>query len=124
MGEAAKDSATKDGLIQQEISEYKAALEKRPSFYKACYNLALAYHKIGDLPGEIKSLERAIELKSRYPEALYNLAYAYEENNQNDKAMEIWSRYSEVASHLESEKPFVEIAQKEIERLKKGSPSP
>ncbi len=116
--EKAGDEAARDALIRKEIAAYDAALERRPSFYKASYNLALAWHKLGDLPKEIEALERSVELKSRYPEALYNLAYAYEEASDLAKALDAWTRYAEVAARLESEKPFVEVAQKEMARIK------
>jgi len=117
---AAKDGngAAREALIRNEVAAYEAALERRPSFYKACYNLALAWHKLGDLPKEIEALERSVELKSRYPEALYNLAYAYEEAGELARALDIWGRYVEVASRLDGEKPFVEVGQKEMARIK------
>ncbi len=116
--EKAEDTADREALIRKEVEAYEAALQKRPSFYKASYNLALAWHKLGDLLKEIEALERSVELKSRYPEALYNLAYAYEEAGELTKALDGWGRYVEIASRLESEKPFVEVAQKEMARIK------
>lgn len=114
--------------LQKEVESYQKALERRPSFYKACYNLALAYHRLGDLDNEIAAYERALSIKRSYPEGLYNLAYAYEEKGDKGKAMEYWKQYLEIASRFESEAPFVDMAKRELKRLeeetgKSGSPA-
>lgn len=121
------DEKTKAGWLKKEAEAYTMALDRRPTFYKACYNLALAHNKLGDLDSEIAAYERALTIKRTYPEGLYNLAYAWEEKGDRAKAAEYWRQYLEVASRFESEKPYVEMATKELKRLEdalKGENTP
>lgn len=113
----ATDEAEKTQWLRKEVESYEKALEKRSTFYRACYNLALAYYRLGDTDKEIEAYERAITLRRSYPEVLFNLAYAYEEKGNLPKALETWRRYVEVASKVASEKDFQEVAEKEIKRL-------
>jgi len=106
--------------LDLEVEAYVQALDRRPSFYKACYNLALAYNKLGQLDEEIAAYEKALTIKRSYPEGLYNLAYAWEEKGDLGKAVEYWKKYIEVAARYESEKPYVEMAEKELKRLEEA----
>lgn len=55
------------------------ALELKPNYPEALYNLGLAYNALGDKEAAIASYQQAIEKKPDYPEAHYNLGNTMQE---------------------------------------------
>jgi tetratricopeptide (TPR) repeat protein len=119
LAEKATDPAQKVALTTREVESYTRAIELRASFYKAAYNMGLAWHRVGELDKEIAAYAKALDFKSRYPEALYNLAYAYEEKGELSKAADTWTRYLDAAAKLDGEKDYAELAAKERDRIQK-----
>ena len=93
-------------------------------YYKAWYNLAIAYQKSGDVDLEIATYVKALEVRPGYPQALYNLAYAYEDKGATAKAIETWKRYVSVAQRLPTEREYVQTAQAQLDRLSAGVQQP
>jgi tetratricopeptide (TPR) repeat protein len=59
------------------IGWYKKAIELKPDYAEAYYNLGTAYGETGLYDEAIVSLRKAIEIKTDYPEAHGNLGTAY-----------------------------------------------
>jgi len=57
-------------------------------------------------------------MDSRHPGASYGLALAYEKVDPK-KAIEQWENYIELASTLPSEKDWVDIARKHLNKLRR-----
>ena len=114
----------KAALHKQEQDAYQKTIALTPDYYKAWYNLAIAYQKSGEVDLEFATYVKALEVRPAYPQALYNLAYAYEERGATQDAIKTWRRYVSVAQRLPTEREYVQTAQAQLERLTQGASSP
>ena len=63
----------KEGKIDEAEKSYKKAIELKPDYAEAHYNLGVALENLGRLDEAEKSYKKAIELKPDFPEAHNNL---------------------------------------------------
>ena len=75
------------GLVEEAISEFRAALRLRPQSYKAHYNLGSAYEKKGLLKEAINQYKQTLKLKSNYANAHFNLGNIYKQQGLLDQAI-------------------------------------
>jgi len=64
-----------EGKIDEAIQHFEQALDLKPDFAKAHYNLGIALAGTGKLPEAIQHYEQALRLKADYAEAFNNLAW-------------------------------------------------
>lgn len=117
--EAQSSSEKRQAMLREAVRACDEALSRNPNHYRAAYNQALALHMLGEYDKEIEALKAALRIRPRYFEALYNLAVAQTAQGRNEEALRAWEAYVDAASADPNERPFVETARKEIERLKK-----
>ncbi len=104
--------------LREAVRACDEALARNPKHYRAAYNKGVALHRLGEREAEVTAYRAALEVRPDYGEALFNLGAALSALRQNDEALKTWEDYVRAASGDPNERPFVEAARKEIERLK------
>jgi tetratricopeptide (TPR) repeat protein len=105
-------------LYHEAVAEYERAIQLDPKLVEAHLSLAELYQEKGLYQDAIARYSQVLSLDSRHPGATYGLALAYE-NVDAKKAIDQWERYIELASTLPSEKEWVDIARKHLNKLKR-----
>ncbi|MFI5339212.1 MAG: tetratricopeptide repeat protein [Candidatus Methylomirabilales bacterium] len=109
-------------LYHEAVAEYEQAIKLDPKFIEARLNLADLYQEKGLYQDAIARYGQVLSIEPRHPGATYGLAMAYE-NVDSKKAIEQWEKYIELASTLPSEKEWVDIAKKHLNKLRReGQP--
>jgi tetratricopeptide (TPR) repeat protein len=103
------------------VAAYQKAIQIDPAFLDAHLSLGDVYEEKGLYQEAIDRYSYVLSLEARHPGASYGLALAYEKVDAK-KAIEQWERYIDLASTLPSEKEWVEIAQKHLNKLKRENP--
>ncbi len=105
-------------LYHESVAEYQRAIELEPRFLEAHLSLGEIYEEKGLYQEAIARYGHVLSLEPRHPGATYGLALAYEKVDAK-KAIEQWERYIELASTLPSEKDWVDIARKHLNKLRR-----
>ena len=105
-------------LYHEAVAEYEQAIKLDPKFIEAHLNLADLYQEKGLYQDAIARYSQVLSIEPRHPGATYGLARAYE-NVDSKKAIEEWEKYIELASTLPSEKEWVDIAKKHLNKLRR-----
>ena len=103
-------------LYHEAVAEYDLAIKLDPKLIEAHLNLADLYQEKGLYQDAIAHYSQVLSIDPRHPGATYGLAMAYE-NVDSKKAVEQWEKYIELASTLPSEKEWVDIAKKHLNKL-------
>jgi tetratricopeptide (TPR) repeat protein len=90
------------GMVDEAISEYRAALDISPDEGKAHLNLALAYHRKGLLDKAIEHYLSALSLISSSVQVLNNLGLAYYEKGRIEEAIRHFQKALELAPNSEA----------------------
>lgn len=106
-------------LYHEAVAEYEQAIKLDPKFIEAHLNLADLYQEKGLYQDAIARYTQVLSIDARHPGATYGLAMAYEKVDAK-KAIEQWQTYIELASTLPSEKEWVDIAKKHLNKLQRG----
>ncbi len=106
-------------LYHEAVAEYERAIRLDPKFLEAYLSLGEIYEEKGLYQDAIARYSHVLSMDSSHPGATYGLALAYEKVDPK-KAIEQWERYIELASALPSEKEWVDIAQKHLNKLRRG----
>ncbi len=106
-------------LYHEAVAEYEQAIKLDPKFIEAHLNLADLYQEKGLYQEAVARYTQVLSMDPRHPGATYGLAMAYEKVDSK-KAIEQWEKYIELASTLPSEKEWVDIAKKHLNRLRRG----
>jgi tetratricopeptide (TPR) repeat protein len=109
-------------LYHEAVAEYEQAIQLDPKFIDAHMNLADLYQEKGLYQEAIARYDQVLSIDPRHPGATYGLAMAYE-NVDPKKAIQQWEKYIELASTLPSEKEWVDIARKHLNKLKREEKS-
>lgn len=117
-GEKEASSERQEPALREAVRACDEALGRNPKHYRAAYNKGVALHRLGEREGEVAAYRAALQVRPDYAEALFNLGAALSALGRNDEALKTWEEYVRVASGDANERPFVEAARKEIERLK------
>ncbi len=117
---AEKETSTKkqEPWLREAVRACDEALARNPKHYRAAYNKGIALHRLGDRDAEVAAYRAALAVRPDYREALFNLGVALSAQRRNDEAVKVFEDYVRAASGDPNERPFVEAARKEIERLK------
>ncbi|HSB78306.1 MAG TPA: tetratricopeptide repeat protein [Candidatus Methylomirabilis sp.] len=106
-------------LYHEAVSEYQQAITLDPKYLEAHMSLGEIYEEKGLYQEAIARYNQVLDLDPRHPGATYGLALAYERVDPK-KAIEQWERYIDLASTLSTEKDWVDIAKKHLEKLRRG----
>jgi tetratricopeptide (TPR) repeat protein len=106
-------------LYHEAVAEYQQAIALDPKYLEAHMSLGEIYEEKGLYQDAIARYNQVLSFDPRHPGATYGLALAYERVDPK-KAMEQWERYIDLASTLSTEKDWVDIAKKHLERLRRG----
>ncbi|HSB70486.1 MAG TPA: tetratricopeptide repeat protein [Candidatus Methylomirabilis sp.] len=106
-------------LYHEAVAEYQQAIALDPKFMEAHMSLGEIYGEKGLYQDAIARYNQVLTLEPRHPGATYGLALAYERVDPK-KAIEQWEKYIDLASTLSTEKDWVDIAKKHLEKLKRG----
>lgn len=105
------------GLYYESVNAYKRAIELDPQLIEARMGLGEVYEDKGLYKEATEEYRRVIEADAKHTGALYNLALVYEKTDPRE-AIAQWERYIELASPLQSEKDWVDVARQHLKKLK------
>ena len=105
------------GLYYESVNAYKKAIELDPQLVEARMGLGEVYEEKGLYKEAVEEYKRVIDVESAHTGALYNLALVYEKIDPRE-AIAHWERYIELASPLQSEKDWVDVARQHLRKLK------
>jgi len=109
-------------LYHEAVAEYERAIQLEPKFIEAHLSLGELFEEKGLYQEAVARYTHVLSIDARHPGATYGLALAYE-NLDAKKAIEQWERYIELATGLASEKEWVDIARKHLNKLRRSSPA-
>jgi tetratricopeptide (TPR) repeat protein len=78
----------RNGQLEQAKKSYQIAVELRPQYTHALYNLGHVHRQLEEWELAAQSFQRAIDSDPNYPGAYYNLGLLYKRSNQLDRAAE------------------------------------
>ena len=107
------------GLYHEAVAEYQKAATLDPRLLEVQLSLGELYDEKGLHQVAVARYEYVLSIDPKHPGATYGLAQAYEHVNVQ-KAIGYWERYIELAATLPSEKDWVEIARKHLDKLQRG----
>src|SRR5256885_5959542 len=105
------------GLYYESVNAYKKAIELDPQLVEARMGLGEVYEGKGLYKEAVDEYKRVIEVDGAHTGALYNMALVYEKIDPKE-AMAHWERYIQLASPLQSEKDWVDVARQHLRKLK------
>src|SRR2546425_874434 len=105
------------GLYYESVNAYKKAIELDPQLVEARMGLGEVYEEKGLYKEAVDEYKRVIEVDSAHTGALSNMALVYEKIDPKE-AMAHWERYIQLASPLQSEKDWVDVARQHLRKLK------
>jgi tetratricopeptide (TPR) repeat protein/TolB-like protein len=105
------------GLYYESVNAYKRAIEFDPQLVEARMGLGEVYEEKGLYKEAIEEYKRVLEADDKHTGALYNLALVYEKVDQRE-AITHWERYIQLASPLQTEKDWVDVARQHLKKLK------
>src|SRR3989441_1050888 len=106
-----------DAAYPEPVNAYKKAIELDPQLVEARMGLGEVYEEKGLYKEAVDEYKRVIEVDSAHTGALYNMALVYEKIDPKE-AMAHWERYIQLASPLQSEKDWVDVARQHLRKLK------
>ena len=74
-----RQCSQEQGDLSAAIASYKTALQLKPNYPEAHYNLGIALNEQGDLTAAIASYNTTLQLKPNHPDAHINLGNALQE---------------------------------------------
>lgn len=105
------------GLYYEAVTAYKQAIDLDSEFVDARMGLGELYEDKGLYEDALAQYGKVIELAPGHTGALYNRALVYEKVDPG-QAIAQWEHYIAVASHLPSEKDWVDVARRHLKKLK------
>jgi len=105
------------GLYYESVTAYKRAIELDPQLVDARMGLGEVYEEKGLYKEAIEEYRRVIEADAKHTGAMYNLALVYEKVDPRE-AIAQWERYIQLASPLQAEKDWVDVARQHLRKLK------
>jgi tetratricopeptide (TPR) repeat protein len=106
-------------LYHEAVAEYQKAMILDPTLLEVHLNLGELYEEKGLYDEAIARYRYVLSLEPKHPMATYGLAVAYEKVDV-PKAIAQWESYIELAGSLPSEKEWVEIARRHLNKLQRG----
>jgi tetratricopeptide (TPR) repeat protein/TolB-like protein len=105
------------GLYYESVNAYKRAIEFDPQLVEARMGLGEVYEEKGLYKEAIEEYKRVLEADDKHTGALYNLALVYEKVDPREAIIH-WERYIQLASPLQTEKDWVDVARQHLKKLK------
>lgn len=106
-------------LYHEAVAEYQQAITLDPKYLEAHMSLGEIYGEKGLYQDAIARYNQVLTFDPNHPGATYGLALAYERVDPK-KAIDQWQRYIDLASTVSTEKDWVDIARKHLEKLRRG----
>jgi tetratricopeptide (TPR) repeat protein len=106
-------------LYHEAVAAYQQAIALDSRLLDAYLSLGEMYEEKGLYQEAVASYNHVLAVEPKHPGATYGLALSYEKLDVN-KAKDQWERYIELASGLPSEKDWVGIAKRHLEKLRRG----
>jgi tetratricopeptide (TPR) repeat protein len=78
------------------IDSYKKALEIKPGYSEAYYNMGIAFKNKGDLDASINSYKKALEIKPDYAEAYNNIGNTFSDKGDLESAIDSYKKALEI----------------------------
>lgn len=103
-------------LYYEAVNAYKKAVDLDPLFLEARMGLGEIYEEKGLYKEAAAEYRGILEVDPRHPGAHYNLALSLEKIDPK-AAIAQWERYIELASQIQTEKDWVDIAKKHLKKL-------
>ena len=75
------------GQLEEAFKSFQKAVDLKPDYAEAQYNLGVTIHELGQMDSAIKCYERALAIQHAYPNAHNNLGQILLESGQPDAAM-------------------------------------
>ncbi len=105
-------------LYHEAVAEYQKAIDLDPKLLEARLSLGEIYQEKGLYQDAISQYQQVLSQDPKQPGAMYALALAYEKVDPR-QAIDQWGRYIDLASTLPTEKDWVDIARKHLEKLRR-----
>jgi protein O-GlcNAc transferase len=80
------------GQLGSAVKSYEKAIEIKPDYAKAFYNLGGTYHELEKMDDSIKSYKRSLEIDPDYAEAHNNLGNVFQDLGRLDEAFECFEK--------------------------------
>ncbi len=109
-------------LYHEAVAEYQQAISLDPKLLEARLTLGEIYQEKGLYQDAITQYQQVLMQDPQQPGATYALALALEKVEPR-KAILQWQRYIDLASTLPTEKDWVDIARKHLEKLRREAGS-
>jgi tetratricopeptide (TPR) repeat protein len=109
------------GLYYEAVNAYKRAIELDQYFLDARMGLGEIYEEKGLYKDAIAEYKKVIEADAKHTGAQYNLALAYEKVDVKE-AIAQWERYISLASQIQTEKEWVDVARQHLRKLREKNP--
>jgi tetratricopeptide (TPR) repeat protein len=110
---------TEKDLYHEAVAELQRAITLEPRLLEAHLTLGDLYEEKGLYQEAIERYRSVLFIDPHHPGATYGLALAYG-HVDIPRAIQQWERYIDLASTLPSEKDWVAIAKKHLEKLQRG----
>jgi len=91
------------------IDQYHELSRQNPYDVRILTNLAWAYERAGEFPQAVQQFRQALDLDQNYTDAQYGLGLALLGNGQNQDALQVLERASQLASHSEDRSYMVTV---------------
>ncbi len=86
------DPVAKRQVYLDMAESFKKAIEARPNFLEASFNLALTYHEMGEYENAERYYKATIQINSEVPRVYIKLAELYTDMGEKDKAIDTYHR--------------------------------
>ncbi len=103
------------GNMQEAVTLYKLAIEKKPGFYEAYLGLSIAYRELEKYDNANAAITKVLELRPDYTQVYYNLGLILEKQGRNRDAIEAYEKFLD---KVPGAARFTDVKQR-IQRLKK-----
>ena len=107
------------GLYHEAVAEFQRAISLEPRLLEAHLSLGDLFSEKGLHQEAIDRYRCVLSIDPQHPGAAYGLALVYEQVDIS-KAVQQWERYIDLASTLPSEKDWVGIAKKHLQKLQRA----
>ncbi|OGI04695.1 MAG: hypothetical protein A2Y25_03820 [Candidatus Melainabacteria bacterium GWF2_37_15] len=103
------------GRINEAVSYYKQAANKRADFFEAYLGLSIAYRELKEYDQAHEAITKVLEIKPDYYQVYYNLGLILEKQGRNAEAVQAYERF---LASVPGAARFTDVKQR-IQNLKK-----
>ena len=82
--------------FEKSIKYFNKILEIDPNYYRAVYNIGIAYFNLGDMTNAMRAYNNAIKIKPDYKHCYYNIGLIYEVKENLKEALKFYKKALEI----------------------------